>query len=50
MFGQMKDWNVEPVTRMGLMDQGGVLRAGLAHYNTEAEVDAFVSALGEITV
>jgi cysteine desulfurase family protein (TIGR01976 family) len=42
------NYAVEPVTRMGLMDQGGVLRAGLAHYNTEAEVDAFVAALGKI--
>jgi selenocysteine lyase/cysteine desulfurase len=43
------NYAVEPVTRMGLMDQGGVLRAGLAHYNTEAEVDGFISALREIT-
>jgi cysteine desulfurase family protein (TIGR01976 family) len=42
------NYAVEPVTRMGLMEQGGVLRAGLAHYNTEAEVDTFISALGKI--
>ena len=36
---------IEPVSRMGLMDKGGVLRVGLAHYNTEAEVDAFLSSL-----
>jgi cysteine desulfurase family protein (TIGR01976 family) len=42
------NYAVEPVTRMGLMEQGGVLRAGLAHYNTEAEVDAFVAALDKI--
>ena len=42
------NYAVEPVTRMGLMDSGGVLRAGLAHYNTEAEVDAFVAALEHI--
>lgn len=35
----------EPVSRMGLMDKGGVLRIGLAHYNTEAEVDALLSSL-----
>ena len=30
---------------MGLMDKGGVLRVGLAHYNTEDEVDALLSSL-----
>jgi cysteine desulfurase family protein (TIGR01976 family) len=39
------NYAVEPVTRMGLMDKGGVLRVGLAHYNTEAEVDALLSSL-----
>jgi cysteine desulfurase family protein (TIGR01976 family) len=39
------NYAIEPVTRMGLMDQGGVLRVGLAHYNTQAEVDAFLSSL-----
>ena len=39
------NYAIEPVSRMGLMDQGGVLRTGLAHYNTEAEVDAFLSSL-----
>lgn len=43
------NYAVEPVARMGLMEQGGVLRAGLAHYNSEAEVDAFVAALDEIS-
>jgi cysteine desulfurase family protein (TIGR01976 family) len=43
------NYAVEPVTRMGLMEKGGVLRAGLAHYNSEAEVDAFITALDEIT-
>ncbi|WP_119389025.1 cysteine desulfurase-like protein [Taklimakanibacter lacteus] len=42
------NYAVEPVTRMGLMDKGGVLRVGLAHYNTEAEVDAFIAGLAEI--
>ena len=42
------NYAVEPVMRMGLMDEGGVLRVGLAHYNSEAEVDAFVTALDEI--
>ncbi|MFM8746019.1 MAG: cysteine desulfurase-like protein [Aestuariivirga sp.] len=39
------NYAIEPVTRMGLMDKGGVLRVGLAHYNTEAEVDLFLASL-----
>ena len=39
------NYAIEPVSRMGLMDKGGVLRVGLAHYNTEAEVDAFLASL-----
>jgi cysteine desulfurase family protein (TIGR01976 family) len=39
------NYAIEPVTRMGLMDKGGVLRVGLAHYNTVEEVDALLSSL-----
>lgn len=39
------NYALEPVKALGLMDKGGVLRAGLAHYNTEAEVDGFLSSL-----
>lgn len=39
------NYAIEPVGRMGLMDKGGVLRVGLAHYNTEGEVDALLSSL-----
>lgn len=39
------NYAIEPVSRMGLMYKGGVLRVGLAHYNTEAEVDALLSSL-----
>jgi selenocysteine lyase/cysteine desulfurase len=39
------NYAIEPVSRMGLMEKGGVLRVGLAHYNTEEEVDAFLSSL-----
>jgi cysteine desulfurase family protein (TIGR01976 family) len=39
------NYAIEPVGRMGLMDKGGVLRVGLAHYNTEAEVDALLSSI-----
>ena len=39
------NYAIEPVSRMGLMDKGGVLRVGLAHYNTPEEVDQFVASL-----
>lgn len=39
------NYAIEPVRRMGLIDTGGVLRVGLAHYNTAAEVDALLDAL-----
>ena len=42
------NYAIEPVGRMGLMDTGGVLRVGLAHYNTEAEVDALAASLTRI--
>ncbi len=42
------NYAIEPVSRMGLMDKGGVLRVGLAHYNTSAEVEQFLSALTRI--
>ncbi|MBM3519268.1 MAG: cysteine desulfurase-like protein [Alphaproteobacteria bacterium] len=39
------NYAIEPVGHMGLLEAGGVLRVGLAHYNTAAEVDSFLSAL-----
>lgn len=39
------NYAIEPIARMGLTDKGGVLRVGLAHYNTAAEVDQFLAAL-----
>jgi cysteine desulfurase family protein (TIGR01976 family) len=39
------NYAIEPVTRMGLMNAGGVLRVGLAHYNTDEEVDALLTSL-----
>jgi cysteine desulfurase family protein (TIGR01976 family) len=33
--------------RLGVEQHGGVLRVGLVHYNTPAEVDRLLSALGE---
>ncbi|MBC8038724.1 MAG: cysteine desulfurase-like protein [Rhizobiales bacterium] len=43
------NYAIEPMTRMGLMDKGGVLRVGLAHYNTEKEVGALLDSLTRIT-
>jgi selenocysteine lyase/cysteine desulfurase len=31
--------------RLGIVDSGGVVRAGLAPYNTEREVERFIEAL-----
>ncbi len=39
------NYALEPINRMGLMVKGGVLRVGLAHYNTAAEVDALLASL-----
>lgn len=36
------------VERLGLADRGGLLRIGIVHYNTVAEVDRLLGALGEI--
>jgi cysteine desulfurase family protein (TIGR01976 family) len=36
------------IERLGLGDRGGVVRIGLTHYNTTAEVDRLVEALGKI--
>jgi cysteine desulfurase family protein (TIGR01976 family) len=39
---------VEAAARLGLADQGGLLRVGLCHYNTAQEVDRLIAALIEI--
>jgi cysteine desulfurase family protein (TIGR01976 family) len=39
------NYAIEPCARMGLLEKGGVLRVGLAHYNTESEVDGFIASL-----
>jgi cysteine desulfurase family protein (TIGR01976 family) len=36
------------IERLGLLESGGVVRVGLTHYNTTAEVDRLVGALGRI--
>jgi len=39
---------VEVAARLGLADQGGLLRVGLCHYNTAEEVDRLIAALIEL--
>ena len=36
------------IERLGLLESGGVVRIGLTHYNTAAEVDRLLEALGRI--
>ena len=33
------NYAIEPVSQLGLMEAGGVVRIGIAHYNTMEEVD-----------
>jgi cysteine desulfurase family protein (TIGR01976 family) len=39
------NYALEPINHMKLMDKGGVLRIGLAHYNTADEVDTMLNRL-----
>jgi cysteine desulfurase family protein (TIGR01976 family) len=39
------NYAIEPVTRVGLMDDGGVVRVGFTHLNTEDEVDRVLEGL-----
>ncbi len=36
------------VERLGLLDSGGMVRVGLAHYNTRAEIDRLIAALEQL--
>jgi selenocysteine lyase/cysteine desulfurase len=38
----------ELIRRLGLADSGGMVRVGLAHYNTAAEIERLVDALGAV--
>ncbi len=40
------NYGIEPIARLGLADKGGVVRIGLGHYNTAAEVDRLIEVLG----
>lgn len=39
------NYALEPVRKLGLLDKGGVLRVGPAHYNTVGEIDRCLEAL-----
>jgi cysteine desulfurase family protein (TIGR01976 family) len=39
---------VEVMNRIGVADQGGLVRIGFAHYNTAGEVDRVLAALGQL--
>lgn len=39
---------IEVVKRLGLYDQGGMVRVGIAHYNTASEVDRLLDVVGKI--
>ena len=50
---QVNVWNGDNYARelaiaLGLRDSGGGVRAGLAHYNDEAEVDRLLAAVAEL--
>jgi selenocysteine lyase/cysteine desulfurase len=36
---------IEVVKRLGLYDQGGMVRVGLAHYNTQEEIDRLLDVV-----
>ena len=40
---------VSVTERLGVEETGGMVRVGLAHYNTKEEVDRFIAALQEMT-
>jgi cysteine desulfurase family protein (TIGR01976 family) len=42
------NYAIELMTSLGLIDKGGALRVGFAHYNTPEEVDEFLAALHQI--
>ena len=42
------NYAIEPTRALGLLDKGGVLRVGLAHYNTPTEVDRFLETLNDV--
>ena len=41
---------LEPAKRIGVMEQGGVIRLGIAHYNTEEEITKTLQAVEKISL
>lgn len=39
---------LEPIARLGVADSGGLVRVGLCHYSTAAEVDRLLDVLGAL--
>jgi selenocysteine lyase/cysteine desulfurase len=39
---------LEPIARLGLAENGGLLRVGLCHYSTAEEVDRLIEALHKL--
>jgi selenocysteine lyase/cysteine desulfurase len=44
------NYAVEVARTLGIFESGGALRVGPVHYNTIAEIDEFLAALGRIIV
>ena len=42
------NYGVEPVTRLGLLDEGGVVRLSIAQYNTQEEIQRFLQVFEAI--
>jgi cysteine desulfurase family protein (TIGR01976 family) len=42
------NYALEAISHLGLLESGGVLRVGLAHYNTAEEVDRLLEVLGRM--
>jgi selenocysteine lyase/cysteine desulfurase len=40
---------LELMQRLGLEESGGAVRVGAVHYNTAAEIDAFLAALATLS-
>ena len=41
------NYAIEPATQLGLMETGGVVRVGIAHYNTMEEVDRTLEVIAD---
>jgi selenocysteine lyase/cysteine desulfurase len=39
----------ELIRALGLAESGGMVRVGFVHYNTDAEIDRLIEALGEMS-